>query len=331
MKEQGRLERVWSSAELNVRFRYNSGRSQGSHVCFDGRYVWAPVQRHGQPPLLLVVDPAAGRVWQVTADDGLPLAAPGDLPGKFTLQYLAVAPLQPGRVCVAGTFGRTWLAVVTFDPQAGKSVRIFHEAHDVADGEDREQWRRATLAFSPTYMYTLTGRPDADGKCPQRVIIGRECPNPDAWYHPLLVNPESWTVEVLADPVDPAAPEGFAIHEGSLYWPWSTMNDSSDASTSPSLWNLGFPDFARTRVAEHVYEGRATRFAVALDGSQVHVVGDRWFTARALSEPFQPWPGRVPEPELVQQPILRRSNHYGWILQLKHSRRVYQVEFPEEN
>ena len=102
-----------------------------------------------------------------------------------------------------------------------------------------------------------------------------------------------------------------------------------DASTSPSLWKLGFPDFAKKLVAEHVYEGRAQRFAIALDGPQVHVVGDRWFTAPALGEPFRPLPGQLPEPGFAQQPALIRSNHYGWLLQLKHSRRVYQVEFPE--
>jgi hypothetical protein len=329
LKEKGRLERVWASNELNVGFRTYVGQSQGTYVCYDGRYVWAAARRHGKPPLLLVLDPATGRVSHITADDGLPLAAPGELPGQFTIQYLAVAPLRPGQVCVAGTFGRTWLALVTFDPQAGKSVRVFHEARDVADGEDKQQWQRTSVAFAPAYMFTLTGEPDAAGNRPQRVIIGRECQSADVWYHPLLVNPESLAVEVLADKVDPAEPEGFAVHAGALHWPWPARKDASDPNTSPSLWKVGFPNFTRTRVAEHVYEGRAQRFAIAFDGPQVHVVGDRWFTARALGEPFRPLPGPLPGPGFAQQPVLWRSNHYGWLLQLKHSRRVYQVEVPE--
>jgi len=71
---------------------------------------------------LAVIDPTTERIWKFTADDNLPPMSTG-----------SVAPLAPGKVCVAGYFGRTWCAIATFDPDKGKSLKVFFEAREVVD------------------------------------------------------------------------------------------------------------------------------------------------------------------------------------------------------
>ena len=120
---------------------------RATNVCFDGRYVWiaspdtsAP-QTLGVPAqpaddstrFLAVIDPHSEAIWKFTAADGLPPLGLN--------RGAAVAPFAPGRICVAGYFGREWCGVASFDPVRGKSFQVIYEAHEVvagADGPDRD-------------------------------------------------------------------------------------------------------------------------------------------------------------------------------------------------
>ena len=73
-------------------------------VCFDGRYIWMPVQ--GAQSEILAIDPVSGSVVPFTPDDGFP-----------NFHFSACAPIGEGRLCFSGSFGvrsdqRAYIAVL---------------------------------------------------------------------------------------------------------------------------------------------------------------------------------------------------------------------------
>jgi len=318
MKEEGRLRRVFHERNALI------GRPG-----FDGRYAWVPVNRSNQPPahpMLLVIDPASGRTWTVGAEDGLPFP-PLDEPPAPYFRSLMVAPVAPGKACVAGWFGRTWLAMVSIDPAAGKSVKVFHEAREVPDVNLADQWQNAAVAFQPSYMYTLKDGPDDDGRAARRVLIGRN-PNPPnigLIEHPLLVDPGTLKVEPARNKVWPGR---VTWRDGAIFWAWPTWtNTNNPAGPDLALFRFGFPDFEKALVTQHVHVGKSESGAVAFDGKRTHIVGDSWWTQDAPGEPFRRLRCEIPEYKVHVEPHLARSAHYGLIL-IRQYAKPYQVTFP---
>jgi hypothetical protein len=204
MKERGRLRRAWDQA---------GAPEHVSSAAFDGRFVWLATSSRQRPPALFVFDPAAEKAYEVTADDGLPLPSAEQARGLGPGEYrdLAVTGLDPGRACVAGSFGRGWVALAKFDPNTKKAtVKVLHEACELPRQEETEKqvWQNRKLVFQPSYAYTLRGAPAADGKVAFRVLVGRQithagrlATNNTAFlaYHPLVIDPDRLTVEVLQD------------------------------------------------------------------------------------------------------------------------------------
>src|SRR5439155_16710301 len=110
-KEKDKLLRLHHSDERFFNFM---------GACYDGKYVWAPVMR--PEPMLLVIDPQTEKVWTLGKVDGLPSMSHG----------VRAVGLEPGRICLAGAFGRSWIANVTFSPTQGAKVDVFFEARDAA-------------------------------------------------------------------------------------------------------------------------------------------------------------------------------------------------------
>jgi tetratricopeptide (TPR) repeat protein len=198
MKEKGLLRRVWEKPGAPDRF---------SAVCFDGRYVWVATERSGKAPALYVLDPAAEKVYEVTAADGLPQPPEGparDPHGQSALS-LRLAALEQGRVCVAGGFGRGWVATAVFDPAREKvKVSVIHEAREASNQGDKDAWLNPSLAFTPTYALVLRGQPGADGKARLRVLIGRRAGQgtgnvDEVSGHPLVVDPDRPAANVMKD------------------------------------------------------------------------------------------------------------------------------------
>ena len=194
MKKKGELRRVWSAREQSVYF---------AAVCFDGRYVWATTRRYQKWATLLILDPATEKVWEVTGADGLPQGT-AEQQQQLGFHHLLVAPVEPGRACVAGSFGRTWIATVTFDAAAGKpTVKMLHEAREAQDPRDAGQADRATIDFVPTFMFTLRTKPDPGAKPEVRVVLGRGkplpghgTPNAAVSRRPLIIDPDRPGVDV---------------------------------------------------------------------------------------------------------------------------------------
>src|SRR5262249_37115807 len=162
------------------------------------------------------------KVWDATDADGLPRVADKELANKVAdAPSLMVAAFEPGKVCLAGEFlGRAWVGVATFDQAARKAaVKVIHEAKEAQDQTDKEQWRRTTVTFRPHFIATLIGAAELDGKPNRRVLVGRFYgENFVVYEHPLVIDPDRPSVEVLADRVwawpsqDQIATDGKAVY-----------------------------------------------------------------------------------------------------------------------
>lgn len=108
MKTRGRVRSVWAAAD------------EKAGVLNVGRYVWAVAYDSKRAFQLLVFDPETEKVREI-ATDAFPQSA-ADSSGVRAPQTIRMAPAGPGRVCLAGSFGRTWIATVTFDPTTGKGT-----------------------------------------------------------------------------------------------------------------------------------------------------------------------------------------------------------------
>lgn len=298
MKEKDDLQTAWSNDDRPA---------YPEHLEFDGKYVWIPVTRTSQTPRLLVMDPVTARIWEITAVDGLPLAAPADLKGKHAgdpadhPQLLYVAPLAPGRACIVGSFGRAWVAMVTFDPEKGpdngKNVRVFHEAREVERPEDPVQRQSAALAFTPTYAVTLTEKAGADSKSRQRILIGRGGLTSAAGDCPLIVDPVALSVQVLPetgphlDQTVRPRPSAPVVFDGAIYW---CERMGTPPRGPADLYRIGFPDFAKSTVAAQLHDGPSTGSKVFFYNRRLYLPDRNWWVADAPGLPFQLLRGEIP-------------------------------------
>lgn len=320
MREPGRLTRVFPGAEwfgIDMLVA-NSGHAR---ICYDGKYVWAAMATHReQPPRLIVLDPDTEKCAELTAADGLPVRERA-LQGVNQRQFIAVAPLAPGKVCLAGYFGQTWLAVAEFDEAGKKSVRVFHEARDAWDQTSQRQFSDVQLAFQPTYMLKLA-EIDGDGRRTPRIVVGRgevdhACP-------PLVIEPR--TLAVSTAPIGmqlthqiPSSDTKNAVSDEGIY----TIKPPR-LGAQPAICRAALPRLEFKPVKENVPPG-----FIAMNGNEVHIIGRGWWMGRLGDAEFRciaetvPWwysfgwfvSGRPADPPLTDEvPELKRvfrSSHYG--------------------
>lgn len=328
MKQPGKLKRVYKApADYGIDILVsNSGHA---HLCYDGKFIWAAFASYrDKQPFVVVVDPEQETLGQFTVADGLPLAR-HMADGVNQRQLIAVAPLSPGKVCLAGYFGQTWLAVAEFDGSTGKSVKVFHEAREAWDRTTQRQFSDIHLAFQPTYMLRLSeaegavrrplillGRGEVDGACPPLVIDVKT----------LAVRTAGVGVQLA--PQIPSSDTRNAIHDNGIY----TVKPPS-LGAQPALCRADLPQLEFKPVMEKVPPGFVT-----FVGDQVHIIGREWWTGRVADGKLHclaktlPWwygfgwyvAGRAPDPPRTDEvPELRRvfrSNHYGILVQRAWSR-----------
>lgn len=261
--------------------------TQLTHVGFDGKFVWA--SGNGQKaPVLCVLDPVSERVWPITAAEGL-LVEKGDQRTQFS-HRLAVAALDPGRALLVGSFGRTWIGTAQFSETQGFSMKLFHEAREVANPENKQQGQSTTVAFTPTFVFPLRGPVDSQERSPFRVLVGRSTtniPQVEVGYHPLIVNPDDETVAVHPERLWGELPvKDLTFHEGNVY----VCRPSPPKYATLDLFQIRFPGMTQEVVLSDVREGR---IIVAKD--RVHFAGYDWWdqslpdgSARRLHD-LVPW------------------------------------------
>ena len=138
-----------------------------TNACWDGQFLWA--LNPGEKGPLAVVDPREEKTWTIGPEAGLPPSI-----------SCGIAPLGHGKACVAGYFGRLWVALATFDGSRIK-LEVIHEARAVLDPAYRHPLSlkrhaadRATgVAFAATVAAPAAGGQPAR----QRVVVGRGAPD----------------------------------------------------------------------------------------------------------------------------------------------------------
>lgn len=276
------------------------------HVAYDGRYVWAGVAQGSQTgmfaspgtaPLLVVIDSVDRKVWPITTEHGLPVEPLKNV--RSYGQHMAVTHLEPGKACVCGHFGRTWIALVDFDPKGDTKVKVIHEARIPSNKHASGQWKSATMSFYPHYMHTLEGEPDANGKIPRRVLVGRYGGLLDNMKHPLIVDPEAETVKVMGPEVYAHIdPLHWDMHDGALYL-------VNYINSNYHLRRLAFPATKVETLARDVREGW-----LRICEGRIHVVGWYWWTMDGFDAPIHPLAKEVP-----------------WFYHLRDSKSYRQVGF----
>ncbi len=334
------LKELWSTDDTNAIVLC---------VVFDGRYAWAAVfnfRDRRDRPRLLVLDPEQEMVREITKEDGLPLQAKENVPA-FSEQRLMVAPLSPGRACVADGFGRSWIALVTYDPKAAKpvSVDVFHEARHTWDGTAGFAMDPGAV-FQPDSMVLLTDKPAADPSAQRRILIGRWDGGHSAiGGHPLLVDPELRSVSVVSPGTFtsfvagmPSQLRSFCVHQGAVY-----LFDIEFPRPVPHLYRIGFPELKPVIFGSDLPEG-----CLVSGDDGLHIVGLKWWRLRADGRlddmGIVPWGYRERfagkstrwvkvdrDAPKEARPLLCeicRSRYYGFLAVTENG--TYQVSFREE-
>ena len=242
MKERGRLIRLPLEI-LRTTIEY-VGSTPGMNICWDGRFLWvvspgtpeeASVATATRKRFLAVIDPQSEQIVKLTADDGLPPMSHVD--GGSA----AVTALGPGRVLVAGSFGRSWCGIATFSRVNRIALDLFFEAREVFEHNTRESAAK-TAAFPIAFLCTLNPPAAAGRTSGQRVLLGRvSCQT----RPPLLIDPEKRSVEVVSENMITFARTTlpYSVHDGSLYWRyWPNSQNLTQ------LGRIGFPDFRPEQV-----------------------------------------------------------------------------------
>jgi hypothetical protein len=321
MKEKGKFRPVWFSKEVGATI---------SAVVYDGRYVWATAHYQNRWPVLVVIDPVAEKAWPVTAADGLP-EGPEESLKRATFRYMEIAPVEPGKICAAGSFGRAWIALVTFDAARAKpAVKVFHEAREAQDRDNKDQAGSTKVDFLPDFMFTLRGPAGPGEKPVRRILLGRGAPiagygevNPAVCARLLVIDPDRESVDVLREPVA-NLPRMFQSHR------FGTTDDaifflSSDQTRSPraSVVRIGLPDLAPKVVVAvpggHgqvlVHDGRFHIIREVLPKRVPGVttirddqVAREWWTADLTGKNL-----RLVAKDLPNLRAVRFSSHYGFV------------------
>jgi hypothetical protein len=326
MKEKGKLKKLWEDPE--AKWSPVGWARQPAWACFDGKYAWIPLFRDGSAQRLVIVDPVAEKVIEWERDDGLPLMADesSNLGGT---PALAVSGLGPGKVCVAGSSGRGWIAVAEYDPAQGKKAKVFFEARDQPNQADAREAQKTNLVFRPSYVYTVSAGKDGPLDS-QRVIVGRTTGHAKADEHPLLVDPASGKVEIVQSALKSFVLTHATAHGDAIYWAtreYSYDREAGKQRLEARVFRLGFPDFEEQVIINHG-EIKGRQFMPLQFGKDaVHFVADPWLIAASVDQPVRQLRGKLPSlvDQLGDHWKLVPSPHYDWIIYTTRQGRAFGV------
>jgi hypothetical protein len=295
-KTKGQAEVLWRHADPIAEIR---------SLTYDGRYAWLTADVGRKPSELWVLDPHEQQAWQITADEGLPLIGTAEMPGNTTSTPTALAAaIEPRRAIVVGLAGRTWLAEVRFDPRGRHQVRVFHEAKEPV-GRDTT-WTNTHVAFEPSSIIVLSGA-DGSGNSVRRIVIDRYAVGGEISSHPLIVNPEDFSISASPErwmkpgPLAKSGPQRIipqdpsTMYKGANYYTqivpptggalkleFDAKGDVVPPKLEMALWSIAAPDLKPTKIRGNVREG-----LVVFDGDTLNIIGKQW------------WRGDLTEGELV--------------------------------
>ncbi len=315
-KEAGALRRVWSSGEGGSSFM----AGEFCYVCYDGRFVWAPLVRggRGSAPRLLVLDPQSEETWEFTDEAG---CWEGVSPSAAMEQVeLALGPYQPGSVCCARiSQHEQWLGVLEFSPPDTRRAKAFVlPALTDLQGGLKE-------------MFSV-GRIEA-GAAPPLLVLGRRN------YPQLVIDPAGPSFSPAKHNSCSGRVGEFTVHDRAFWWTRSrnmamTLKPLPPSPYTSALYRANFPDLTEQAVLLNVPNG----LLIAVDG-KLHFLGDRycrcdprgtdieiveaappWQYRESFVSPFGPAANSRPQDSASQtpKPLLKRaflSSHHGLLVQ----------------
>ncbi|MEX1228877.1 MAG: hypothetical protein WEB58_01480 [Planctomycetaceae bacterium] len=338
MREPGVLEHIWGAGwPSGIISQFNGLRK--SSICYDGRYIWIALSENRADDRLLVLDPESGERHELTDEQGFPNPVIGEGDIERSAQLLSLAPVGPGKIIVTGGFGRSWIGEATFDEKNGAKIDVFHEAPEIADRADRDQWRSTKVGFPVSLTATLHDDNVAEGG-ERKVLVMRGgdqgTEHLEVGYHPLIVDPSSNDVSAFEQELHTG--ENIAVQNGALY----QVRFVPPELEQLAILRIGLPGPS----IESVLPLKESGYIIA-DGNKMHIVGKQWWIADLESKSVIPT-GRVPwiyDSPYVYTPVdqfekfegdkkrlvlLARSNHYGIVacyFDIKRQYTISQVTF----
>jgi hypothetical protein len=164
---------------------------------------------------------------------------------------ILMSALEPGRICIAGSFGRAWVGTITYQ-EAIRSFdyEVFFHARRQPEQQNREDWKHVDLAFLPLFMKTLTAPPATpDARPTVRVLLGRDGGHAFNRYHPLAIDVEAQTVDVVQDAIRVVS-QPYSIFDDGQFLYWVDSDESGN-----NLFKLGPADLRRHIVGTPRFRG----------------------------------------------------------------------------
>ncbi len=292
-----------------------------SYPSYDGKYVWI-----ARNDAVFVLDPVSERVWPIDTGDGLPdLRMDPDQKASSMLR-LRVVGISPGKALAVGFNGRTWYAMIDFDPfdpQGEHKVDILHEARESSDHRDTQgacNYLSPQAAFLPGNLHFLR-RENSGSDASGCILVGRQSGCGHFVSYPAIFDLDSRTVRISREPM-PVLPDGY------FYFFLKSEQGKFDLAIREP------PDGAVRTILPNVSPGH-----VVVEGDEVHIAGREWWKGSVSGKNLQscgpvPWKYTGlsgPDPsktDSMEIRFARYSNHYGPCVRLyhpKHGSRILQV------
>lgn len=268
-------------------------------VCFDGRYIWMPVE--GARSEILAIDSLSGSVVAFTPDDGFP-----------NFHFSACAPIGEGRLCFSGSFGvrsehRAYIAVLELSAGGKKKVRIIHEAtRQKLPGEsEREAEMDASLSFVPGFMLSTPRENGGPGEVMLKRMYHNSC---------LSIQPDAGKVEAFPIEQNSFLPRQVTFQQNRAFWAAGRYLKSLRAG-SRNVENL-----REIPASQHGTDTRVIRHE-----NRTHFAGDQWWLAEGEDGRFRKLTGEIPGNRHHHR-SLYLSSHYGIVFTTSTEKdKAYQV------
>lgn len=233
--------------ESVVRFGKSDGVKMLYPLAWDGAYAWFFMW--GESFRICAVDLTDSSVFIFDEDDGLPPIDGGRV----------ATAVKPGTICVIGSFGRTWVGLLSVrrgsTSTIQKNIEVIAEFRVQVDPQDI--WNgNPNVAFNPSFAACVTDPADPDH---QIVIVGR-----NSWgmrRRPVVVDLQS---------------KQFRLAKGEIYTTKvATRGASLFAIQEDGFYESRFPDFEVKKIADlkHDRQSRVHFFQTILVAGRFHSVG----------------------------------------------------------
>lgn len=266
VKPGGELKKIWAAGttkKMVIQIR---------DVQYDGRYVWLSTNPTDEDCGLFIIEPNSGQSWEVKKEDGLPRVSQET--ARDYSPFIKVAPLSQGKALVISWFGRTAMALASFNPRTGAKVSVFHEARETGEVNDPHSWKSDKMAFSPEYVAVSKNALDPSRNV---VLVGRASRFSSLTINPLVVRPHEKEVHVLSHPafhrtVYPVL--STIAHDGIYQLETQIVGKPEDYDDDTlALCRIAPPDYKAVVIRDNMPGGWLLR-----SGDRTHIVGKRWWT-----------------------------------------------------